>query len=141
HSRGVERSRPPARRSAGTAGGGPAGRGGAGTGGHHSHVFRKPLPVTVARSKGQTAASGILAVARRTAAARPASGAAVPPQGVGESAQRALAWRPWLRASGAVRGSGRSAARSWRRGARSPSRAAWSASGTPAYVGSKTLSV
>ncbi len=99
----------------------------------------KPLPAAVARSKGQTWAAVSRAAARARAAARPASGVAGPPHGMGMSAQSVLACSPWLSSPDVAASAACTRAISAPRAAGCPAAAAWSAAGTPGKDGAPTL--
>ena len=75
------------------------GRGGAGVRGQNKQVLTIPLPAATARVKGQIAAPGMRATARRRARARRAGAADGPPQGMRVSAQSVLACNPWLKSA------------------------------------------
>ena len=96
HSSGVERSCVPASSSVGTSGRSAGGSGArTGVGGQARHCCATPFPLAVARSNGP---GSTCAAARRSFAARPASGAEASPHGAATSAHSVLACRPWLSA-------------------------------------------
>ncbi len=100
-----------------------------------------PLPLAVARSNGNTWALVRRSTARRSASARPWTGADESPHGAGVSVQSVLACSPWLSSAALAPLPCLTAATSPSSRAGWPCRASWSASGTPVKVGSATLSV